>query len=97
MDPEEAEAIVRAALLQDLGEKEALMPLTSRLREDMDFDELDYVEMCILLEKVIASPEAGAHRQVVAIPDEDMADWVTMQDMVDTVVKVTTPGYGRLP
>lgn len=97
MNPEEAEAIVRAVLLQDLGEKESLMPLTSRLREDMDFDELDYVEVSILLEKVIASVEAGEHRQVVAIPDEDMADWVTMQDIVDTIVLVTTPGYGRLP
>ena len=97
MNPEEAEAVVRWVIQKDIGEKEAAMPLSSRLEEDLGFDDLDYVETVMLVEKRIASPEVGEHWQVVNIPDEMMAEWKTLQDIVDTILEVTTPGYGRLP
>ncbi len=45
------------------------------LREDLFLDSLDIVELCMEVEK----------RCDVSIPDEDMAGWDTVQDIVNTV------------
>ena len=98
MNPVEAEAVVRKALRDNIGEEVAFLPLASNLLEDLGFDELDFVETAMYIERHLAHPDVlGGCGHLVEILDEDMMGWKTVQDVVDTVMKVTQPGYGRLP
>ena len=95
MDPSQAESVVRQVLQENIGDDVASQPLSSSLEDDLGFDELDFVETAMSVEKALARP--GGDGYLVELQDEDMMGWKTMQDVVDTVVKITQPGYGRLP
>ena len=100
MNPVEAEAIVRLVLRKNIGDEVAALPLTSELLGDLGFDELDFVETAMGVERELAHPDVlGGCGNLIEVTDDDMMAWETMQDVVDTVVKVTQsgPNGGRLP
>lgn len=90
MSPEQAEDVVRLVIRKNIGDEVAALPLTSELLCDLGFDELDFVETVMGVERELARPDGhGGCGVLVAIPDEDMHTWETLQDVVNTVVKVT--------
>lgn len=98
MNPEQAEAVVRLVIRKNIGDEVAALPLTSELLGDLGFDELDFVETAMGIERELAHPDVlGGCGNLVEMQDEEVEKWETLQDVVDTVVKVTQPGYGRLP
>lgn len=58
-----------------VSEKVEDISLSQRLRDDLFLDSLDIMEICMEAERVFE----------ISIPDEDMAGWDTVQDIVNTV------------
>ena len=97
MNPTEAEALIRAVLQENISEDTSNSTLVSTLAGDLGFDELDFVETACGIEKRAQLPlDQGGVFQTVEIPDEEIQEWETLQDIVDTLVRVTAPGYGSL-
>lgn len=91
MTAQEAETLVREVLRENLGEPKSLLPLEARLKEDLDFDELDYIETAVLLEKKLADRNATTQWHGGFVPDLEVAGWLTIQDVILSALNLEAP------
>ena len=86
IDRGEVERIVREQLSEILEIEPAAVTPDARLREDLDADDYALIE---LVEAVEA--ELGERMVGLAIDDEDLAEWHTVRDAIESVAAGLDP------
>lgn len=70
---------VRDIIVETINCSEAIVTLEAKLKDDLDADSLDAVELNMALEEAFN----------ISIADEDLASFVTVKDIVDYIDKNT--------